>query len=80
MYHISVVVVLNHVYRETVLLSNSALESFDYSKDRSSVFTSERKPVELLAIFILDRQKIFTTVIASFEYKQVSSVALEWPW
>ena len=80
MYHISVVVVLNHVYRETVLLSNSALESFDYSKDRSSVFTSERKPVELPAIFILNRQKIFTTVIASFEYKQVSSDALEWPW
>ena len=77
MYHTSVVVVLDYVHRETVLPSNPALESFDYSKDRSSVFTSERKPVELPAIFILNRQKIFTTVIASFEYKQVLGDALE---
>ena len=77
MYHTSVVIVLNHAHRETVLSSNPALESFDYSKDRSSVFINERKPVELSAIFILDRQKIFATVIASFKYKQVPSNALE---
>ena len=76
-YHTSVVVVLNYVHRETVLPSNPALESFDCSKDRSSVFASERKHVELPAIFILDRQKIFATVIASFEYKQVLSDAPE---
>jgi hypothetical protein len=76
-YHISVVVVLNHVYKETVLLSNSALESFDYFKDRNSVFINKRKPVEFPAVFIFDRQKIFITVIASFEYKQVSGDTLE---
>ena len=79
-YHTSVVVLLDYAHRETVLPSNPALESFDCSKDRSSVFASERKPVELPAIFILDRQKIFATVIASFEYKQVLGDALEWPW
>ena len=68
---------LNHAYREIVLSSNLVLESFDCSKDRSSVFISERKPVKLPVIFILDRQKIFTTVIASFEYKQVLSDAPE---
>jgi hypothetical protein len=71
--------VLDHVYRETVLPSNPALESFNCSKDRSSVFISERKPIELPAVFILDRQKIFTTVIASFKYKQVLGDAPEWP-
>ena len=68
---------LNHAYREIVLSSNLVLESFDCSKDRSSVFASERKPVELPAIFILNRQKIFATVIASFKYKQVLGDAPE---
>jgi hypothetical protein len=78
-YYTSVVVVLDFIYRETVLSSNPALESFNYSKDRSSVFNSERKPVELSAVFILDRQKIFVTVISLLEYKQVLSDTLERP-
>jgi len=53
-YHTSVVIMLDYAYRETVLSSNSALESFDCSKDRSSVFINKRKLVELPAIFILD--------------------------
>ena len=79
MYYTNVVIVLDYIHRETVLPSNSALESLYYSKDRSSILTSKREPIDLPTIFILNRQEIFTTVISLLKYKQVLGYTLEWP-
>jgi hypothetical protein len=77
MFYINVVIVLDFIYKETILSSNSALESFNYFKDYNSVFINKRKSVKLPVIFIFNRQKIFITVIASFKYKQVLSDTLK---
>jgi hypothetical protein len=68
-YYTSVVVVLNYIHRESILSSNPALESLYNSKDRSSIFAYKRKAIDLLAIFVFNRQEIFTTVISLLKYK-----------
>jgi hypothetical protein len=45
---------LNYVYRETILLIDLALKSFNSLKDCSSVFIYKCKPKELATIFVLN--------------------------
>jgi hypothetical protein len=68
-YYTNIVVVLNYVYRESILPSNPALESLYSSKDYSFIFAYEYKAIDLPAVFVFDRQEIFTTVISLLKYK-----------
>jgi hypothetical protein len=68
-YYTSVVVVLNYVYRESILSLNLVLESLYSFKDYSSIFACKRKAIDLSAIFVFNRQEIFATVISLLEYK-----------
>jgi hypothetical protein len=53
-YYTSVVIVLDYAHRETILPLNPALKSLYGFKDYSSIFTWERKPIDLPAIFVFD--------------------------
>jgi hypothetical protein len=72
-YYTSVVVVLNYIHRESILSLNLALKSLYNSKDYSFIFAYKYKAIDLSAIFVFDRQEIFTTVISLLKYKQVLS-------
>jgi hypothetical protein len=76
-YYTSVVVMLNYVYKESILPLNPALESLYSSKDYSSIFAYKYKAIDLPAIFVFNRQEIFATVISLLKYKQVLSNTLE---
>jgi hypothetical protein len=68
-YYTSVVVVLNYVHREFILPLNPVLESLYSSKDYSSIFAYKYKAIDLLAVFVFNRQEIFTTIISLLKYK-----------
>jgi hypothetical protein len=68
-YYTSVVIMLNYVYRESILPLNLALESLYNFKDYSSIFAYKRKAIDLPIIFVFDRQEIFATIISLLKYK-----------
>jgi hypothetical protein len=78
-YYTNVIIVLNYIYKEFILPLNLALKSLYSFKDYSFIFTYKRKAIDLLIIFVFDRQEIFATVISLLKYKQVLSNTPEWP-
>ena len=70
----------NNVYKETILPSNPALKPFDSPKDCSSFFVCEREPKELPAIFVLDQEEVFSSIISLLEFEQILGYTPEGSW
>jgi hypothetical protein len=45
---------LNYIYKETILLIDLMLKSFNYFKDYNSIFIYKYKPKEFVIIFIFN--------------------------